>query len=188
MAINLEKGSSISLEKTAPGLNNLHVGLGWDVDEQHGMDIDCDVSVFMVNDNYKIPADEYFVFFNNLTSKDGAVVHMGDNLTGEGEGDDEVINVNLSRVDGSVSQLMFVVTIHKAAEQGIDFGMIENAFIRIENNDTGEELCRYSLNNEFVGCDSVQVGRVYRYDGEWHFEALGDGYQGGLGTLLELYN
>lgn len=188
MAINLNKGNSISLEKTSPGLNNLHIGLGWDVDEQHGMDIDCDVSVFMVNDNYKIPADEYFVFFNNLTSKDGSVVHMGDNLTGEGEGDDEVINVNLSRVDGSVSQLMFVVTIHKAQEQGIDFGMIENAFIRIENKDTGEELCRYSLNNEFAGCDSVQVGRVYRYDREWHFEALGDGYQGGLSTLLEMYN
>lgn len=188
MAINLEKGNTISLEKSSPGLTNIHVGLGWDVDDQHGVDIDCDVSVFMVNNDYKIPEEEFFVFFNNLKSKDGAVVHMGDNLTGEGEGDDEEVHINLAHVDDRVTQLLFVVTIHKAEENGLDFGMIENAFIRIENKDTKEELCRYSLSNDFDGYDSVQVGRVYRYEGDWHFEAMGDGYSGGLATLLEMYN
>lgn len=186
MEINLEKGASISLEKVSPGLSNLHIGLGWDVNESYG--IDCDVSVFMINDNYKIPANGFFVFFNNLKSQDGSVTHMGDNTTGAGEGDDEVINVSLNNVDAQISQMIFVVTIHKAAEKGLHFGMIDNAFIRVQNRDTGEELCRYTLNSEFSGSDSVQIGRVYKYDGSWHFEAMGEGCSGGLPTLLGLYN
>lgn len=188
MAINLTKGSSINLEKTNPGLQHIHIGLGWDMDESLGIDIDCDASVFMIDENNKIPTDRFFVFFNNLTSEDNAVVHQGDNRTGEGEGDDEVIDINLSSVDYRISQIMFVVTIHEADKNNIDFGNIENAFIRIVDKGNGSELCRYDLKNEFTGFDSVQVGRVYRYDGEWHFEALGDGYTGGLGTLLGVYN
>jgi tellurium resistance protein TerD len=112
---------------------------------------------------------------------------MGDNRTGDGDGDDEVININLSQVDGQIIQMIFAVTIDKATEKGQHFGMIDNAFIRIQNKDTGEELCRYSLNSQYSGSDSVQVGRVYRYDGSWHFEAMGDGYSGGLGSLVNIY-
>jgi tellurium resistance protein TerD len=185
MEINLEKGDSISLDKVAPGLSNIHVGLGWDVNASHT--VDCDVSVFMINDEFKIPSNGFFVFYNNLKSQDGAVVHMGDNTTGDGEGDDEVININLNSIDSQVTQMIFVVTIHKAAEKGLHFGMIDNAFIRIENKYTGEEMCRYSLNSQFAGSDSVQIGRVYRYDGSWHFEAMGEGYSGGLGAVLNIY-
>jgi tellurium resistance protein TerD len=186
MDINLEKGDSISLDKVAPGLSNIHVGLGWDANYSH--QLDCDVSVFMINDNFKIPANGFFVFYNNLRSQDGSVVHLGDNTTGDGEGDDEVIHINLNGVDSQISQMIFVVTIHKAAEKGLNFGMINNAFIRIENKDSGEELCRYSLNNDFTGSDSVQIGRVYRYDGAWYFEAMGEGFSGGLGSVLSIYN
>ncbi|MCE2710910.1 MAG: TerD family protein [Cryomorphaceae bacterium] len=184
MEINLEKGDAISLEKIAPGLTNIHVGLGWDSNESYG--IDCDVSVFMINDNFKIPANGFFVFFNNLNSQDGSVVHLGDNTLGEG--DDEVINISLNHVDNQISQMIFVVTIHKAAEKGLHFGMIDNAFIRIENRDSGEKLCRYSLNSQFSGSDSVQIGRVYRYESQWYFEAMGEGYSGGLAAILGVYN
>ena len=186
MSINLEKGETISLEKTAPGLSRIHIGLGWDSDDSYG--IDCDVSVFMINDNFKIPANGFFVFYNNLRSQDGSVVHQGDNTTGAGEGDDEVINVSLNSVDQQVSQMIFLVTIHKASEKGLHFGMIDNAFIRIQDQDSGQELCRYSLNSEFSGSDSVQIGRVYRHDGSWYFEAMGEGFSGGLATVLGMYN
>ena len=185
MDFNLEKGDMFSLEKAAPGLTNIHVGLGWDTCSNET--IDCDVSVFMINSENRLPAPGYFVFFNNLRSADGSVVHMGDNRTGDGDGDDEVINIILSQVDGQIIQMIFAVTIDKATEKGQHFGMIDNAFIRIQNKDTGEELCRYSLNSQYSGSDSVQVGRVYRYDGSWHFEAMGDGYSGGLGSLVNIY-
>jgi len=185
MEINLEKGDAISLDKIAPGLANIHVGLGWDSNESSA--VDCDVSVFMINDNFKIPSNGFFVFYNNLRSQDGSLVHMGDNTSGEGEGDDEVINIALNSVDNQISQMIFVVTVHKAVEKGLNFGMIDNAFIRIENKDSGEELCRYSLNSQFSDFDSVQIGRVYRYDGSWYFEAMGEGYSGGLGAVLNVY-
>ena len=173
------------MDKIFPGLSNIHIGLGWDSNESYG--IDCDVSVFMINDNFKIPANGFFVFYNNLISQDGSVSHLGDNRSGEGEGDDEVLNINLNSVDNQISQMIFVVTIHKAAEKNLHFGLIDNAFLRIQNRDSGEELCRYSLNCQFPDSDSVQIGRIYRYDGSWHFEAMGDGYSGGLGAVLNVY-
>ena len=187
MAINLEKSQSIDLTKPNPGLNQIGIGLGWDASDSNGNNIDCDVSVFMLDENNKIPGDGYFVFYNNLKSSDGSIVHQGDNTTGEGEGDDEVVLLNFGSVDSSILQMMFVVTIHDADKSGQDFSMVENSFIRIYNNDSGEELCRYNLTESFAGSDSVQIGRVYNHDG-WHFEALGQGFTGGLGTLLSMYN
>ncbi|MDB9931346.1 TerD family protein [Flavobacteriales bacterium] len=188
MAINLEKGSSINLTKAEPGLSKLHIGLGWDAEDANGNAIDCDVSVFMINENNKIPGDGYFIFYNNLTSSDGSTVHQGDNTTGEGDGDDEEVKINLSSVDGSIIQMIFVVTIHDAEKNGQDFSMVENAFIRVSNDSSDEELCRYELTSAFSGSDSVEIGRVYRMGSEWEFEALGDGYSGGLQALLGVYN
>jgi tellurium resistance protein TerD len=178
---NLEKGDSFNLEKS---LTNIHVGLGWDVSVDN---FDCDVSVFMINENHKLPNPGCFVFYNNLTSSDGSVKHLGDNRTGDGDGDDEVINIELNKVDQQIVQIIFVVTVHKAAEKGFHFGMIDNAFIRIEDKNNGKELCRYSLNNQYSGSDSLQVGRVYRYGDEWNFEAMGDGFSGGLASVLNIY-
>ena len=188
MAINLTKGNTIDLTKKNPGLNNLHIGLGWDASDSKGNDIDCDVSVFMLDDQNKIPNDESFVFYNNLKSGDESVVHQGDNRTGEGEGDDEEVLIDLGKVSDDILQMLFVVTIHDGEANAQDFSMVENAFIRVSNNSSGEELCRYELNESFSDSDSVQIGRVYRYEGEWNFEAMGDGFSGGLGTLLGMYN
>ena len=188
MAINLEKGSSINLTKAEPGLSNLHIGLGWDAEDSNGNAIDCDVSVFMINENNKIPGDGYFIFYNNLTSSDGSTVHQGDNTTGEGDGDDEEIKINLQNVDHSVIQMIFVVTIHDADKNNQDFSMVNNAFIRVLDDNSGNELCRYELTSEFPGSDSVEIGRVYRMENDWEFEALGDGYTGGLAALLGVYN
>ena len=188
MAINLTKGKTIDLTKGSPELNSVHIGLGWDASDSNGKDIDCDVSVFMLNDQNKIPNDSSFVFYNNLKSGDGSVVHQGDNRTGEGEGDDEEVVIDLNKVSEDCLQMLFVVTIHEADTNAQDFSMVENAFIRVSNNLSGEELCRYELNESFSDSDSVQIGRVYRYDGEWNFEAMGDGFSGGLQTLLDMYN
>lgn len=182
MAISLEKNSTIDLSKSSSQLSNIHVGLGWEGD------IDCDVSVFMINENNKIPGDGFFVFYNNLRSSDGAVVHQGDTLEGDGDGDDEEILIDLTAVDPSVLQLMFVVTIHNSDQTGQDFSMVNNAYIRITDNSSNTEICRYQLNTDFSGCDSVQIGRVYRMGDGWEMEALGDGYTGGLASLLGLYN
>lgn len=188
MSINLTKSSSISLDKIAPLLHNVHIGLGWDAEDSSGNDIDCDVSLFMIDENNKIPQDGFFVFYNNLNSADGSVVHQGDNRTGEGDGDDEEIHVDLSLVHPDIVQMMFIVTIHDAETNNQNFGMVENAFIRILNKENNEELCRYNLSNEFNDVDSVQIARLYKYDNHWHFEALADGYSGGLGALLGIYN
>ena len=187
MAINLEKGNSINLEKEIDGLRNIHVGLGWDAEDSNGKEIDCDVSLFMIDENNKIPGEGFFVFYNNLKSSDGAVVHQGDNRTGEGEGDDEVLNIDLSNVSSNILQMIFVVTIHDAEKNNQDFSMVNNAFIRIIDLDSNTELCNYALNDQFSDADSIQIGRIYRYDNSWHFEALEQGFTGGLQTLLGIY-
>ena len=188
MRINLTKSSSISLEKIDPSLQNIHVGLGWDAEDSEGNEIDCDVSLFMIDENNKIPQDGFFIFYNNLKSADGAVVHQGDNRTGEGDGDDEEIHIDLQSVHPDIVQMMFVVTIHDSVANNQNFGMVENAFIRILNKDNNNELCRYNLSNDFNNVDSVQIARIYKYNNQWHFEALADGWNGGLGASVELYN
>lgn len=188
MAIVLEKKQKIDLKKGGAALNKVHIGLGWDPADGYSEEIDCDVSVFMLDENFKIPDDNYFVFYNNLKSGDSAVIHQGDNRTGDGDGDDEVVNIDLNQVSPSVLQLIFVVTIDGAEEKNQDFSNLSNSFLRICNLDTGEEFCRFTLNEKFSGYDSVQIGRVFRSDHEWAFEAMGDPFQGGLGALVELYN
>lgn len=187
MAIILEKGGTINLNKESQGLRNIHVGLGWDAEDSNGREIDCDVSLFMINENNKIPGEGFFVFYNNLNSSDGAVIHQGDNRTGEGEGDDEVIKINLSNVSSDIIQMIFVVTIHDAEKNNQSFSMVNNAFIRIVDLDAKSELCSYQLNDQFSDADSIQIGRIYRYDNSWHFEALEQGFTGGLQTLLGMY-
>jgi tellurium resistance protein TerD len=163
--------------------------LGWDAEDANGKAIDCDVSAFMINENNKLIADEFFVFYNNLISSDGSTIHQGDNTTGEGDGDDEEIKINLNKVDENVLQMMFVVTIHDADKNKQDFSVVNNAFIRVLDDNSKQELCRYDLASEFNGCDSVQIGRVFRMGSEWEFEALGDeGFSGGLTELLKIYN
>ena len=188
MSINISKGSSINLSKSSPSLRYLHIGLGWDVNTSNDFEIDCDVSVFMLNDTNKIPADGFFVFYNNLKSQDNSVVHQGDNRTGEGDGDDEVITINLKNVDSSIEQMIFVVTIHESEIRKQNFSMIDNIFLRVYDLDANKELCRYDLSESFPECDSVQIGRIYFYESEWNFEALSQGFDGGLATLLEIYN
>ena len=188
MGINLEKNSSINLTKAEPSLRHLHIGLGWDAVDANGNEIDCDVSVFMLNESGKIPGDGFFVFYNNLTSSDNSTVHQGDNRTGEGDGDDEEIKIDLELVDPEVIEMVFVVTIHNAETNGQDFSMVDNPFIRIVNDSNQEELCRYNLDSSFGGCDSVEIGHVYRNGSDWDFGTKENGYSGGLAGLLQVYN
>lgn len=184
MAINLEKGQRVAVE-----LPKFAVGLGWDTNQYStGFDFDLDASAFMLGDNGKIPADEFFVFYNNLISPDEAVEHTGDNLTGEGDGDDESINIDLSKIDPRINEIIFVVTIHKADERRQNFGQVRNAFIRIYNQADGSEILRYDLDEDFSVETAVEFGRLYKRGGQWKFEAIGSGHKAGLEKFLDKYN
>ena len=184
MAINLEKGQRVAVE-----FPKFTVGLGWDTNQTStGFEFDLDASAFILGENGKILADEYFVFYNNLQSPDESVQHTGDNLTGEGEGDDESINIDLSKIDPRATEIILVVTIHKAAERKQNFGQVHNAFIRIYNTDSGEEILRYDLDEDFSIETAVEFGRLYKRGGQWKFEAIGTGQKGGLAEYLNKYN
>ena len=183
--ISLEKKKPFNISKAAPGLNQVKVGLSWD--PTPGIVADADASVFMLNEAGKIPNEDFFVFFNNLTSGDGAVIHSGDNRTGEGDGDDEEIHINLGKVSNQVVQIMVVISIHNK-EEGVHFGNVLNSSVRIYNQSTGGVLCQYNLSEKFDGCDSLVMGMIYRNGSEWEFEALGSAFEGGLGATVELYN
>jgi len=183
--INLEKKKPFNLSKQAPGLNQVKIGLSWDPTPD-GRTPDADASVFLLNDSGKIPSEGYFVFFNNLISEDGSVIHSGDNRTGEGDGDDEEIKINLSSVSSSVVQIMLVITIHNK-EEGFHFGNVLNSAVRVYNLADGSTLCQYKLNESFDGCDSLIIGRFYRIGSEWEFEAMGQAFDGGLAATVELY-
>lgn len=187
MAIILEKKKPFDLTKKTPGLVNVNAGLAWDVSVVNGVGADCDVSVFMLGTNNKIPSEGFFVFYNNLQSEDGAVRHTGDSREGEGDGDDETIEIDLPRIDARVVQLLFVVTIHEAEARGHHFGHVSKARIRLSNRVGGQDLCEYSLTEQFTGADSVVIARLYRDGSDWKAEALGEAFEGGLGTLVELY-
>ncbi|MBN8547405.1 MAG: TerD family protein [Ignavibacteria bacterium] len=187
MAINLDKKQKFNLSKAAPGLNNVFAGLGWDTSIINGKAVDCDVSVFMLGESGKIPSEEYFVFYNNLQSPDGAVKHMGDSREGVGEGDDEVIQLTLDRVSPHVVQIFFTVTIFESDTRRHSFGNVDNAFIRICNQANGAELCRYTLSENYSEADSLIIGRLYRSGNEWEFEAMGEPCAGGLGALVDFY-
>ena len=188
MAVSLKKGQKVDLTKTNPGLKEILIGLGWDVNKYDGgKDFDLDSSVFMLNANGKVNSDDDFVFYGNLKHKSGAVEHMGDNLTGKGEGDDEEIKIDLSKVPADIEKIDFTVTIYEAEERKQNFGQVENAFIRVVNAVTGEELIRYDLGEDFSIETAVVIGELYRNKGEWKFNAIGSGFGGGLASLGKNY-
>ncbi|MGK7881555.1 MAG: TerD family protein [Crocosphaera sp.] len=190
MGISLSKGQRISLEKASPGLKAAFVGLGWDVKKvDTGHDYDLDVSVFLLGENEKLISDNHLVFYNNLKSPDAdhSVEHMGDNLTGEGEGDDEVVLVNFTKIPDDIKKLVFVVTIHEADKRQQNFGQIENAFVRLVDVQTKDEVLRYDLTEEYSIETALIIAEIYKKDGEWRMSAVGSGYQGGLQAILNRY-
>lgn len=187
MAINLQKGQNVTLSKEAPGMKEMHVGLGWDTQEFAGADFDLDAMVFLTGADGKVLTDSHFVFFNNLRSPDGAVVHTGDNLTGEGEGDDEVVEVSLGGISADVQKVIFAVNIHEAQERNQNFGQVMNAFIRIVDKAKGEEIIRYDLSEDFSVETALIVAELYRRDGQWKFKAIGQGFKDGLSQMARFY-
>ncbi|MCI8447332.1 MAG: TerD family protein [Eubacterium sp.] len=188
MPVSLQKGQKVSLTKENPGLSKVVVGLGWDVNAfDTGGDFDLDASAFLLTDSGKVSTQEDFVFFGNLSHPSGSVQHMGDNLTGAGDGDDEQIKVELSKVPGNITKIAFTVTIYKPEERRQNFGQISNAFIRIYNEETGEEMLRYDLGEDFSIETAAVFGELYKNGSEWKFNAIGSGYQGGLAALCANY-
>ena len=188
MAINLTKGQKVDLTKGNPGLKKIMVGLGWDVNAfDSGYDFDLDAAAFLVGADGKCPTEREFVFYGNLTHESESVIHMGDNLTGAGDGDDEQVMVDLSMVPANIERIAFTVTIYDADVRGQNFGQVSNAFIRIVDETTGEELIRYDLGEDFSIETAVVVGELYRHNGEWKFNAIGSGFQGGLAALCGHY-
>lgn len=184
MAVSLSKGQKVDLTKANPGLTKVVVGLGWDTNKYDGgKDFDLDTAAFLLGGNGKVTSDNDFVFYNNLKDPSGAVTHLGDNRTGAGDGDDEQIGVELSRVPASIEKIDFTVTIHDAQARSQNFGQVSNAYIRILNADTNEELIRYDLSEDYSIETAIVVGELYRNNGEWKFNAVGSGFQGGLGAL-----
>ncbi|MEA1962459.1 MAG: TerD family protein [Bacillota bacterium] len=184
MAVSLQKGQKVDLTKTNPGLTTAMVGLGWDTNKYDGGNaFDLDASVFLLGENGKVTSDGDFIFYNNLQGGNGSVAHLGDNLTGEGEGDDEQVKINLGAVPASIHKITFAVTIHDAEARGQNFGQVSNAFIRVFNESNSEELIRYDLGEDFSIETAVVVGELYRNNSEWKFNAIGSGFQGGLAAL-----
>jgi tellurium resistance protein TerD len=187
VAISLSKGGRISLSKEAPDLKLVHVGLGWDPRVTDGTDFDLDASAFMLAANGKVRADTDFVFYNQLRSPCGSVEHTGDNRTGVGEGDDEVIMVDLTKVPADVQKIAFTVTIHEADQRRQNFGQVQNAFIRLANAETNAEVARYDLTEDASTETAMIFGEIYRHGNEWKFSAVGQGYAGGLSAMCQQY-
>ncbi|MBE8951657.1 MAG: TerD family protein [Quinella sp. 1Q7] len=186
MAVSLKKGQKVDLTKTNPGLKEILIGLGWDTNKYDGgSEFDLDAAAFLLGASGKVNSDDDFIFYQNLKHASGAVEHMGDNLTGAGEGDDEEIKIDLSQVPANVEKIDFTVTIYEADERKQNFGQVENAFIRVVNVATGEELIRYDLGEDFSIETAVVIGELYRNKGEWKFNAIGSGFSGGLEALCK---
>jgi tellurium resistance protein TerD len=180
VSVSLAKGGNVSLSKEAPGLTNVIVGVGWDVRATTGVDFDLDVSAIMLGENGKVLSDAHFVFFNNLTAPDGTVEHTGDNLTGEGEGDDEQLKVDLAGMSPQVHKIVFPVSIYDADNRRQSFGQVANAFIRVVNADGDREITRFDLSEDASTETAMLFGELYRHGGDWKFRAIGQGYASGL--------
>ena len=187
MALTLQKGGNLSLTKTDPSLTKIMVGLGWDPRATDGTEFDLDASAFLLAANGKVRGDADFIFYNQLTSRDGSIQHTGDNRTGAGEGDDEAIKVDLSQVPADIDKVAFVVTIHEAEARKQNFGQVANSFIRVVNEVSGAEVVRYELAEDASTETAMVFAELYRSDGEWKFRAVGQGYAGGLKPLAEGY-
>ncbi|MCK5903557.1 MAG: TerD family protein [Cocleimonas sp.] len=188
MGISLKKGGRINLSKEAPSLDKMTVGLGWDANQSDtGGSFDLDASIFLVGANGKTASDSDFIFYNNLKSTDGSVHHQGDNLTGAGDGDDEKINITLSGVNDLTQEIIFVVTIHDAEIGNKNFGQVSNAFIRIVDDVTGNEIMKYDLDEDYSTETAIEFGKLYRRDGTWRFQAVGTGFNAGLQGFVDKY-
>lgn len=188
MSYSLSKGEKVSLTKDRPGLKNILIALGWDTNKYDGeADFDLDASAFVLAKNGKVRNDNDFIFYHNLLHESGAVEHTGDNLTGEGDGDDEVIKVDLSKVPENYEKIVFTVTIYDAESRLQNFGMVSNAYIRLVDDSNGEELYRYDLSEDFSTQTAVVVAEIYKHNDEWKYKAIGSGYNGGLAALCATY-
>ncbi len=187
VVMSLVKGGNVSLTKEAPGLTNVIVGLGWDVRSTTGADYDLDASAILLNASGKVLSDLHFVYFNNLTSPDGTVEHTGDNLTGEGEGDDEAIKVNLAAMALEVDKVVFPVSIYDADARQQNFGQVTNAFIRVVNAADQQEITRFDLSEDASTETAMVFGELYRHGSDWKFRAVGQGYASGLGGIARDY-
>lgn len=188
MAISLQKGQRVDLTKDRPSLKNVFIGLGWDINHYDGeTDFDLDASAFMTKANGKVGNENDFIFYGNLNHVSGSVQHMGDNRTGEGDGDDEVIKVQLDKIPSDYDTISFTVTIYEAEKRLQNFGMVENAYVRLIDEDTGEELVRFDLTEDFSTETALVVAEIYKRDGQWKFAAIGSGYDGGLKALCKEY-
>ena len=186
MPVSLQKGQKVSLTKGNPGLSNVVVGIGWDVNAfDTGGDFDLDAAAFCLTDSGKVSDQKDFIYFGNLVHPSGSVQHLGDNLTGVGDGDDEQIKIDLSRIPASITKIAFTVTIYDAESRGQNFGQVSNAFIRIVNENNNEEILRYDLAEDFSIETVLVIAELYKYNGEWKFNAVGSGFQGGLTTLCK---
>ncbi len=183
MAISLQKGGNVSLSKQVPGLKRINFGLGWDVRKTDGSAFDLDASAFVLDGNGKVLSDQHFVFYNNTRDPSGAVTHKGDNRTGEGEGDDEVIEIGLDSMEAGAAKVAFVVTIHDAEARKQNFGQVSNAYIRALNAEGGQEIARYDLSEDASIETAMIFGELYRHGEEWKFKAIGQGYAGGLAAV-----
>lgn len=187
MAISLNKGGNLSLSKTDPNLKKILVGLGWDVRATSGQDFDLDASAFLLTASGKVRGDHDFIFYNQLRSVDGSVEHTGDNRTGVGDGDDEIIKVDLTRIPQDIDKIAITVTIHDAQIRNQNFGQVANAFVRVVNEETGAEVVRFDLAEDYSVETAMVFGEIYRYNGEWKFRAVGQGYSGGLAAMCHQY-
>lgn len=187
MAISLSKGGNVSLSKEDPGLDEIMVGLGWDARSTDGQDFDLDASAFLLATNGKVRSDTDFCFYNALSVAGGAVIHQGDNRTGEGEGDDEQIKITLSKLPADIDKVAIVVTIHEGEQRRQTFGQVSNAFIRLVNEKTGKEVVRFDLSEDASTETAMILGEVYRYGSEFKFRAVGQGFAGGLAPLARNY-
>lgn len=183
MAISLSKGGNVSLSKEAPGLDQIMIGLGWDVRATDGKDFDLDASAFLLAASGRVRSDADFCFYNNLNAAGGAVIHQGDNRTGAGDGDDEQVQITLSKLPSDVDKVALVVTIHEGEANGQSFGQVSNAYIRLVDEKSGKEVVRFDLSEDASVETAMILGEVYRHGGDWKFRAVGQGYKGGLGPL-----
>lgn len=187
MGVSLQKGGNVSLTKAEPGLEKIIVGLGWNARATTGDGFDLDASIFMLNESGRVRSDNDFIFFNNKKSADGSVEHLGDNRTGAGEGDDEVIRVDLTKVPADVQKIVFAVSIYEAETRRQNFGMVSSAFIRVLNNATRNEITKYDLSEDASVETAMIFGELYRHNDEWKFRAVGQGFAGGFAALVASY-
>ncbi len=187
MAISLNKGGNLSLSKTDPNLTHVLVGLGWDARSTDGVDFDLDASAFLLTESGKVRGESDFIFYNQTRSPEGSVEHTGDNRTGDGDGDDESVKIDLSKVPAEIQKIAITVTIHDGESRGQNFGQVQNAFIRILNDQSNTEIVRFDLNEDYSTETAMIFGELYRHSGEWKFRAVGQGYAGGLGAMCRQF-